>query len=89
MSQSRASSGPAKSYANCARGTPFKVGGLFPQRFHPTPGSPNVGGWGAGRHAAALASPLPRQHDQAAHSGRLRPANPLHRSEATASTTRI
>ena len=25
----------------------------------------------------------PRQHDQAAHSGRLRPANPLHRSEAT------
>ena len=21
----------------CARGTPFKVGGLFPQRFHPTP----------------------------------------------------
>ena len=66
-------------------GGPFggKVGGLFPQRFHPTPGSPNVGGWGAGRHAAALAPPLPRQHDQAAHSGRLRPANPLHRSEAT------
>ena len=24
-----------------------------------------------------------RQHDQAAHSDRLRPANPLHRSEAT------
>ena len=21
-----------------ARGTPFKVGGLLPQRFHPTPG---------------------------------------------------